>query len=78
MEIVPPFGGPSKPSVTCGLTVFPGDARLDSKMTRQIPRGNFTMRVPTPTICQGPDRDPHVAISKGLSLRLPQIVGPKR
>src|SRR5450631_6793 len=46
----------ASPSIVCGMTVVPGDAKVDPKMSVVVPdRGvTFTMRVIQPTICKAP------------------------
>jgi hypothetical protein len=74
--ISPPIS--TKPSIVCGMTIFSGKAALDPKMPKTPPPGNFTMRVPTPTICRDMSRVPPLKDLKDLPNRLPTFLGPKR
>jgi hypothetical protein len=70
-----PLTLPPKPYVSCGTTIFPGNAAYDPKMPRNTPAGTFTMHVVTPTACR--DMSPLPAL-RSFPLNLPTILGPKR
>lgn len=70
-----PLALPSQPYVSCGTTIFPGNAAHDPKMPRNTPAGTFTMHVVTPTACRDMSQLPAL---KDRPLNLPTILGPKR
>ena len=45
-----------KPTVVCGMTMVPGDPKVDPKMKVTLPdRGvSYSMRVVPPTVCKAP------------------------
>ena len=47
---------PASPTVVCGMTLVPGDPKVDPKMRVESPeRGvTFTMRAIPPTVCKTP------------------------
>ena len=64
-------------NILCGTRVFRGDAEIDPKIVRvprQSPDTSFTLRAQQPPVC----RDTFATPSGPLTLRLPQIFGPKR
>src|SRR6266404_5476104 len=77
-QAVQPFGAASERSVSCGLTIFSGGNQPDPKISRQTPSGNFTMRLPKPTVCRDVSRRPALKDLEDLPNRLPTFLGPKR
>jgi hypothetical protein len=44
-----------KPRVVCGMTLVPGDSKIDAKILRPVPEGDgskFTLQFVTPPACQ--------------------------
>jgi len=46
----------ASPSIVCGMTVVPGDAKVDPKMSVTVPdsRTKYTLRFVEPTVCAAP------------------------
>jgi len=69
---------PAKPSVVCGMTIFPGNSALDPKMSKTPPAGKFTLQSRTPPVCRDMSRLPPLRDLKDLPNTLPTFLGPKR
>src|SRR5438132_11622415 len=67
-----------KPSVVCGMTIFPGNSALDPKMSKTPPAGKFTLQSRTPPVCRDMSRLPPLRDLKDLPNTLPTFLGPKR
>lgn len=65
-------GGPPRQTLICGMKVVAADPRIDPKMAKPAPRGNFTLRVLRPPVC----RDQNRAWRGDPGKRLPLFLGP--
>ena len=72
-----PLFSPPQPSISCGLTIFPGRA-VDPKMAKTLPLGNLTLQTQRPPLCRDMSRLPALKDLKDLPNRLPMFLGPKQ
>jgi len=73
-----PLISPAAPSISCGMTIFPGRRSVDPKMAKTPPRGEFTLQARTPAVCRDMSRLPALKDGKDLPHRLPTFLGPNR
>jgi hypothetical protein len=73
-----PLFSPPQPSISCGLTIFPGRQSVDPGMPKTPPPGNFTLQTRRPTVCRDMSRLPALKDLKDLPSRLPMFFGPLR
>jgi hypothetical protein len=72
-----PLFSPPEPSISCGITIFPGRRSVDPKMPTTPPPGKFTLQIRRPPVCRDMSRLPSLKDSKDLPQRLPTFLGPK-
>lgn len=73
-----PLFSPPEPSISCGLTIFPGRQSVDPGMPKTPPPGNFTLQTRRPAVCRDMSRLPALKNLKDLPNRLPMFLGPKQ
>ena len=73
-----PLFSPTEPSISCGMTIFPGRRSVDPKMPKTPPPGEFTLQTRRPTVCRDMSHLPPLKDWKDLANRLPTFLGPKQ
>ncbi len=73
-----PLFSPAEPSMSCGMTIFPGRRSVDPKMAKTPPPGEFTLQTRRPEVCRDMSRLPALKDLKDLPNRLPTFLGPKQ
>ena len=73
-----PLFAPPEPSISCGMTIFPGRRLTDRKIPKAPSRDEFFLLSRRPTLCRDMSRLPPLRHSKDLPNRLPTFFGPNR